>query len=211
MWEEHGIEEAALLEKLSAKKVPKQFRTHDDIRNWIGDCHRCALAKGRNKLVFGTGNPQAELMFVGEGPGADEDAQGLPFVGRAGQLLTKIIEAMDLTRDAVYIANIVKCRPPNNRVPEPAEVAACLPFLKAQVQLVRPRLIVALGLTAATTLTGKTTTLSNLRGTFQSLVWNETIPVLSTYHPAYLLRNQDAKKIVWEDMKLVIKRLKECL
>lgn len=178
-----------------------------DVRQWIGDCRRCRLCEGRKNIVFGTGNPKASLLFVGEGPGADEDTEGAPFVGRAGQLLTKIIDAMGYTREQVYIANVVKCRPPNNRAPLPDEIANCLPFLKAQLRQIEPKLVVALGLYAANVLTGTTSTISSLRGRFHRLQWNSEISVMPTYHPAYLLRNPTAKKMVWEDMKLVKAKL----
>ncbi|MCB0405112.1 MAG: uracil-DNA glycosylase [Bdellovibrionales bacterium] len=182
-------------------------QTLSDVRQALGNCMRCQLAQGRNKIVFGSGNEKARLMFVGEGPGANEDAQGLPFVGRAGNLLTKIIEAMGYQREGVYIANVVKCRPPQNRAPLPAEVEACTPFLRAQIEAIRPRVIVALGLPSSTFLTGKVVTMGQLRGRFHPLHWNTGVEVMPTYHPAYLLRNPSAKKYVWEDMKLVRARL----
>lgn len=167
-------------------------------------CQACALAAGRNRVVFGAGPATAELMFVGEGPGAEEDRRGLPFVGRAGELLTRIIEAIDLRRDEVYIANVVKCRPPGNREPETAEVAACIGFLERQIDLVRPRLLVALGRTAAQTLLGAGGTMAELRGT-----WYEVrgVPTRVTYHPAALLRNPGLKRPTWEDMQKVRDRL----
>jgi len=154
--------------------------------------------------VFGVGNPDADLMFVGEAPGADEDVQGIPFVGRAGQLLTKIIEAIGLTRDDVYIANIIKCRPPQNRNPEPDEVATCEPFLFRQVDIIKPKIIVALGKYAAQTLLRTETPISRLRGRQFDYRGAKLIP---TFHPAYLLRNPSSKREVWEDMKLVKKLL----
>jgi DNA polymerase len=171
------------------------------IRTDIGDCTRCKLhTLGRKQIVFGVGNPQADLMFVGEAPGADEDEQGIPFVGRAGQLLTKIIEAIDLRRDDVYIANIIKCRPPQNRNPEPDEVASCEPFLFRQVDVIKPKVIVALGKYAAQTLLGTDSPISRLRGRVFDYRGAKLIP---TFHPAYLLRNPSSKREVWEDMKLV--------
>ena len=170
----------------------------------IGNCTRCQLCKGRNHLVFGVGNPDADLMFIGEGPGRDEDRQGIPFVGRAGQLLTRIINAMGYSRDEVYIANIVKCRPPNNRNPLPEEVATCMPFLIRQVEIIGPRAIVCLGTVAAQNLLGTDEKITRLRGHFTE--WEGT-PVMPTYHPAFLLRNPDMKKPVWEDMKKVMKVL----
>ncbi len=165
------------------------------------DCSRCKLATlGRTQIVFGVGHPQADLMFVGEAPGADEDAQGIPFVGRAGQLLTKIIEAINLTRDDVYIANIIKCRPPQNRNPEPDEVASCEPFLFRQIDAIQPKVIVALGKYAAQTLLRTETPISRLRGQVFDYRGAKLIP---TFHPAYLLRNPSSKREVWEDMKLV--------
>src|SRR5580704_9541623 len=171
------------------------------VRADIGDCTRCKLhTLGRNQIVFGVGNPNADLMFVGEAPGADEDIQGIPFVGRAGQLLTKIIEAIDLKRDDVYIANVIKCRPPQNRNPEPDEVETCEPFLLAQIDAVRPTVIVALGKFAARTLLRTLDPISRLRGRVYEYRGAKLIP---TFHPAYLLRNPSSKREVWEDMKLV--------
>jgi uracil-DNA glycosylase family 4 len=171
------------------------------IRTDIGDCTRCKLhTLGRKQIVFGVGNPQADLMFVGEAPGADEDDQGIPFVGRAGQLLTKIIEAIDLRRDDVYIANIIKCRPPQNRNPESDEVASCEPFLFRQVDVIEPKVIVALGKYAAQTLLRTDSPISRLRGRVFDYRGAKLIP---TFHPAYLLRNPSSKREVWEDMKLV--------
>ena len=173
----------------------------DAIRLDIGDCTRCKLhTLGRQRIVFGSGNPNAELMFVGEAPGADEDEQGLPFVGKAGQLLTKIIEAIDLKREDVYIANVIKCRPPANRNPEPDEVATCEPFLFRQIDLIKPRVIVALGTHAAHTLLKTDTPNSRIRGKQHEYRGAILIP---TFHPAYLLRSPDRKREVWEDMKLV--------
>ena len=176
------------------------------IRDEMGDCRRCKLAGGRRHIVFGSGSPKAELMFVGEAPGQDEDLQGLPFVGRAGQLLTKIIEAIELRRDDVYIANILKCRPPNNRPPEPDEIAACGGFVERQIEQIRPLVIVALGKFAAQTLLNIETPISRMRGRFFDY---RGIPLIPTYHPSYLLRNPSAKREVWEDMKAVRARLKE--
>ena len=171
------------------------------IREKIGDCTRCKLHAGRTNLVFGVGNPKADLMFVGEAPGRDEDIKGEPFVGRAGQLLTKIIEAIDLDRDDVYIANVIKCRPPQNRNPEPDEVETCEPFLFSQIDAIQPRVIVALGAFAVRTLLrDDKTPISKLRG--QQYSYRGTI-LIPTFHPAYLLRSPDKKKYVWEDMKQV--------
>lgn len=174
------------------------------IREDIGDCTRCALHKGRNKLVFGDGDPNARLMFVGEGPGADEDAQGLPFVGRAGQLLNNMIAAMGLRRDQVYIANIVKCRPPQNRVPEPDEANTCSPFLFRQIEVIRPEVLVALGSTAATYLLGAKSPLSALRGRIHHV---RGAKLIVTYHPAYLLRDPRQKKEAWADLQLAMAEL----
>ena len=174
------------------------------IRDDIGDCRRCRLCEKRTNVVFGVGNPRARLMFVGEGPGADEDARGEPFVGRAGQLLTKIIEAMELGRPDVYIANIVKCRPPENRTPLPDEVSTCSPFLFRQIAAIRPRVIVCLGTPAAQTLLGTRETITRMRGVFREV---GGIKVMPTFHPAYLLRNPAAKREVWEDMKQVMTAL----
>lgn len=174
------------------------------IREEIGECKRCKLHLKRRNIVFGTGNDKAELVFVGEGPGEDEDIEGLPFVGRAGQLLTRIIEAMAMKRDEVYIANIVKCRPPNNRNPEPDEIESCAPFLKKQLEAISPRLIVALGTFAAQTLLANKEKISQMRGRFHSY---NGIKVMPTFHPSYLLRNPDDKRLVWDDMKKVLEEL----
>jgi DNA polymerase len=171
------------------------------IRADIGDCTRCKLhTLGRTQIVFGVGNPDADLMFVGEAPGADEDIQGFPFVGRAGQLLTKIIEAIDLKREDVYIANVIKCRPPQNRNPEPDEVDTCEPFLFRQIDAIKPKVIVALGKFGAQTLLKTLDPISRLRGRVFDYRGAKLIP---TFHPAYLLRNPSSKREVWEDMKLV--------
>lgn len=174
------------------------------IRDEIGDCTRCALAQGRNKIVFGDGDPNAKLMFVGEGPGADEDAQGLPFVGRGGQLLNNMINAMGLQREQVYIANVVKCRPPANRTPEPDEAHTCSPFLFRQIDVVRPKIIVALGQTAVTYLTGEKKPLSAWRGTVHPLRGTKLIV---TYHPAFLLRDPNQKKHAWADLQIAMREL----
>jgi uracil-DNA glycosylase family 4 len=176
------------------------------IRSDLGDCTRCKLHAGRTNLVFGVGNPNASLMFVGEGPGADEDEQGIPFVGRAGQLLTQIITAMGYNRDQVYIANVVKCRPPNNRNPEPDEIEQCEPFLMRQIDAIQPRVIVALGKFAAQTLLRSTEPISRLRGRFHRIGSAHLMP---TFHPSYLLRNPASKREVWEDMKQVMAVLKQ--
>jgi uracil-DNA glycosylase family 4 len=175
------------------------------IREEIGDCTRCALAKGRNKLVFGDGDPNARLMFVGEGPGADEDASGLPFVGRGGQLLNNMIQAMGLKREEVYIANIVKCRPPGNRTPEPDEAHTCSPFLFQQIDVVRPKIIVALGQTAVTYLTGEKRPLSGWRGVTHPFRGGAKLIV--TYHPAFLLRDPNQKRHAWADLQIAMREL----
>ncbi len=171
-----------------------------------GGCTACKLSRGRKQVVFGSGNPDAELMLIGEGPGAEEDRQGLPFVGPAGELLTKILGAIDVERSAVYIANVVKCRPPSNRDPEPDEVAACRGYLERQIDLVQPRVIVALGRVAAQALLGTTEALGRLRGR-----WHEVrgVPARTTYHPAALLRYSHYKRPTWEDMQVVRDRLQE--
>jgi uracil-DNA glycosylase family 4 len=163
-------------------------------------CTRCRLCEGRNRVVFGSGNPDAELMFIGEGPGAEEDRQGLPFVGAAGELLTRIIQAIEMTRDEVYIANVVKCRPPGNRDPQPDEVAACRGYLERQIALVRPRAIVALGRVAAQTLLGSDAPIGRMRGQWFRV---QGIPTMVTYHPAALLRNSALKRPTWEDVQQV--------
>ncbi len=174
------------------------------IRDEIGDCTRCALHTGRNKLVFGDGSPSARLMFVGEGPGADEDAQGLPFVGKAGQLLNNMIAAMGLKREEVYIANVVKCRPPGNRTPEPEEANTCSPFLFRQIDVVRPQVLVALGATAATYLLGQRQPLAGLRGRVHAF---RGMQLIVTYHPAYLLRDPRQKKEAWADLQIAMREL----
>ena len=171
------------------------------IREDIGDCTRCKLCNlGRTQIVFGAGNPSAELMFVGEGPGRDEDEQGFPFVGRSGQKLTQIIEAIGLTREDVYIANVIKCRPPENRNPEPDEVEQCEPFLFRQVDIIKPKVIVALGTFAAKSLLKSTESISRLRGRVFDYRGAKLVP---TFHPAFLLRNPSCRREVWEDMKKV--------
>ncbi len=174
------------------------------IREEIGDCTRCALHKGRNKIVFADGSPNARLMFVGEGPGADEDAQGLPFVGKAGQLLNNMITAMGLKREDVYIANVVKCRPPGNRTPEPDEANTCSPFLFQQIDVVHPEVLVALGATAATYLLGQRQPLAGLRGRIHAFRGSKLIV---TYHPAFLLRDPRQKKEAWADLQIAMREL----
>lgn len=170
------------------------------IREEIGDCQRCKLAPTRTNIVFGSGNPQAELVFVGEAPGFDEDRQGLPFVGKAGQLLTKIIESIDIKREDVYICNVLKCRPPDNRNPEPDEVIQCSPFMRKQLQVIQPKIVCCLGTFAAQTVLRTNTPISKLRGDFHDV---DGLKVIATFHPAYLLRNPEKKRDVWEDMKRI--------
>ncbi len=174
------------------------------IRDEIGDCTRCPLSTTRNKIVFGDGDPNARLLFVGEGPGADEDALGLPFVGRAGQLLNNMIAAMGLKREQVYVANIVKCRPPQNRAPEPEEAHTCSPFLFQQIDVVRPQVVVALGATAATYLLGARTPLTMLRGRLHPF---RGATLVVTYHPAFLLRDPRQKKEAWKDLQMAMGEL----
>jgi uracil-DNA glycosylase family 4 len=175
-----------------------------EVREELGECTRCKLHPYRTQIVFGVGDPKARLVFVGEAPGADEDAQGEPFVGRAGQLLTKIIQAMGMQREDVYICNIIKCRPPGNRTPESDEILACSPFLLKQLQAIRPQFICALGGPATQTLLRTKEPISRLRGKFYDF---QGIPLLPTYHPAFLLRNPYEKKTVWEDMKLLLREM----
>lgn len=183
--------------------------TLEEVRARLGDCRRCRLCEGRTQIVFGDGNPQAELLFVGEGPGEQEDLQGIPFCGRAGELLTSMIEnGLGIPRASVYICNIVKCRPPNNRTPLPDEVTACRPFLDGQIEAVAPRVIVALGKPAASLLLGRDVAITKVRGT-----WHEYrgIPVMPTFHPAFVLRQYtpENRRLVWEDLKAARARARE--
>jgi DNA polymerase len=178
--------------------------TLEDIRRELEDCRRCPLCEGRNRIVFGAGNPQARIVFVGEAPGREEDRQGLPFVGEAGQLLDRILFAMGLKREDVYICNVEKCRPPGNRDPNPEEIEACEPFLKRQLAAIHPQVLVTLGKFAAQTLLRERTPISRLRGHWRKY---EGIPLMPTYHPAFLLRNPGSKKDVWTDMKKVMQKL----
>jgi uracil-DNA glycosylase family 4 len=191
-WGEHGLDQP---ESLS------------DIRRELKDCRRCELSSKRTKIVFGDGCEQARLVFVGEGPGYEEDKQGKPFVGAAGKLLNRILEAMHLSREDVYICNIVKCRPPNNRNPKPEEISTCVPFLERQIRAIEPEFICALGKFAAQTLLQAEKPISKLRGQFHEY---QGIPVMPTYHPAYLLRNPGSKRDVWNDMQQLMKRLGLC-
>ena len=207
------IEETAIAPRKPFPAAPPQaeplppeqhFAALKLIREDIGDCTRCKLSEGRNKIVFGDGDPNARLMFVGEGPGADEDASGLPFVGRGGQLLNNMIVAMGLKREQVYIANVVKCRPPGYRMPEPGEAHTCSPFLFRQIDVVRPKVIVALGQTAVTYLTGEKRSLAAWRGVVHPLRGTKLIV---TYHPAFLLRDPNQKKHAWADLQIAMREL----
>ena len=201
-------EKVEKVRKSNTKTKPQKIQSNEEalsaINTGMADCSLCSLGKTRRNLVFGVGNPHAKLVFVGEAPGADEDEQGLPFVGRAGQLLTKIIEAMGLSRKEVYICNILKCRPPQNRNPLPHEIEACEPYLKQQLKIISPQIICALGTFAAKALLKTDVPISVLRGRFHTY---EGIKLMPTYHPAYLLRNPSAKKTVWEDVQLIMKEL----
>jgi uracil-DNA glycosylase len=194
-------------EQVSMHSNRGEVSSLEELRDDIGDCRRCKLHSGRTHVVFGIGNPNAKLMFIGEGPGRDEDLKGEPFVGRAGQLLTDIItKGMGLTRSDVYIANVVKCRPPQNRNPEPDEVASCEPFLKKQIELIRPKIIVALGKFAVQALLQSKVPITRLRGNWHTYMGIKLMP---TFHPAYLLRNPADKKLVWEDIKKVMKEMQQ--
>ena len=186
------------------RPTPVPSENLEAVRTDLGDCRRCPLSSARRHIVFGEGSPRARLMFVGEGPGRDEDRTGRPFVGPAGQLLTRIIAAIGFTRDQVYIANVIKCRPPGNRTPQPAEIAACAPFLKRQIRAVAPDFICTLGSVAAQFLLSVQTPISRLRGRFHHY---EDVPVMPTFHPAYLLRNPEQKRAVWEDMKTLMRAM----
>lgn len=185
-----------------AKGINVSGATLEEMFQLVQSCRHCALGNTRTNAVFGEGNPQARLMFIGEGPGGDEDRLGRPFVGRAGQLLDKMILAMQFTREEVYIANVVKCRPPGNRVPSPDEAIACIGYLKRQIQLIQPEVIVLLGATAVSFLLGKTEGITRLRGKWLAY---EGIPVMPTFHPAFLLRQESAKRDAWNDLKMVMK------
>ena len=180
---------------------PSHIITLEEVRKELGDCKRCKLHRTRQTIVFGEGNEKATLMLIGEGPGYDEDVQGRPFVGKAGQLLTKILQSINLPREEVYIANIIKCRPPQNRNPEPDEIESCHPFLMKQIKVIQPKIICALGTFSAQTLLKTDVKISALRGKFYDL---EGIKVIPTYHPAFLLRNPERKREVWEDMKKIV-------
>ncbi|MCK9362650.1 MAG: uracil-DNA glycosylase [Syntrophales bacterium] len=199
------VAEAPLGQRRTDEISGGQKTALDASRDQLGDCRRCRLAESRRNIVFGEGNPHAELVFVGEAPGGDEDLQGKPFVGRAGQLLTKIIIAMGLERRDVYICNILKCRPPGNRNPLPEEIVSCEPFLISQLEAIKPRAICALGSFAARTLLKSETPITLLRGHFHDY---QGVPLMPTYHPAYLLRNPGAKKQVWEDVQKIMELLR---
>ena len=180
--------------------APDISMTLETIREDLGDCQRCRLAQTRTHIVYGSGSSDARLVFVGEAPGSDEDRQGLPFVGRAGQLLTRIIESIGLKRDDVYICNVLKCRPPGNRNPEPVEVETCSPFLRRQIAAIQPKIVCCLGTFAAQTVMSMKVPISRLRGEFHEI---DGIRYIATFHPAYLLRNAEKKREVWEDMKKI--------
>ncbi|MFN7950979.1 MAG: uracil-DNA glycosylase [bacterium] len=195
------------VQQLDARRPPVERRSLADVQAELGDCTRCKLHKGRTKLVFGTGNPHADIVFVGEGPGEDEDKQGEPFVGRAGQLLTRIIEdGMGLARSDVYICNIVKCRPPQNREPERDEIDACLPFLAQQIAAIGPKVVVTLGRPSTSTLLGRAVSISSVRGKWFDY---RGVPLMPTFHPAYVLRRYtpEVRRQVWEDMKEVLRKI----
>jgi uracil-DNA glycosylase family 4 len=177
-----------------------------DLRSEIGDCQRCKLSKGRKNIVLGEGSLDAEIMFIGEAPGREEDIQAKPFVGDAGQLLTRLIEKMGFKREAVYIGNIVKCRPPSNRDPEEDEISSCIQFIKRQIEIISPKVIVSLGRISTQTLVASKIPISKVRGKFFSY---EGIPLMPTFHPAYLLRNPKDKWLVWEDAQKVLEKLQK--
>lgn len=197
---------SCIVHRASALNSQQKKDVLQTLRDEIGDCHRCKLSKGRKNIVFGEGSIDAEIMFIGEGPGEDEDIQGRPFVGKAGQLLTKLIEKMGFKREDVYIGNIVKCRPPFNRDPEEDEISACSPFIKKQADIISPKVIVSLGRISTQTLIGMKLPIGKLRGKFYQF---ENIPLMPTFHPSYLLRNPKDKWLVWEDAQKVLERLKK--
>jgi len=203
-----GVQTISLHEARPAAAAPEpsipppvaSVDTLEAIRSDLGDCQRCKLAPTRTTIVFGSGNPSAEIVFVGEAPGYEEDQQGLPFVGEAGRLLTKIIESIGIKREDAYICNILKCRPPGNRNPEPDEVLVCSPFLKRQIAAIRPKIVCCLGKFAAQTMLQRADPISRLRGEFHDI---DGMRVIATFHPAYLLRSPEKKREVWEDMKQI--------
>ncbi len=204
---EEGVDRIPATEE--AAKPAAESRTLEAVRAELGECTRCGLGEGRTQIVFGDGNPQADLLFIGEGPGEQEDLRGVPFVGRAGELLTRMIEkGLGISRSEVYICNIVKCRPPGNRTPQAREVAACRPFLDGQIDAVRPRVIVTLGKPASSLLLGRDIAITRVRGT-----WHEYrgIPVMPTFHPAFVLRQytEQNRRLVWQDLKAALERSRE--
>ncbi|GAB4171969.1 MAG: uracil-DNA glycosylase [Geothermobacteraceae bacterium] len=199
---EAGVRPAG--ENAAGSWCPAVPETLESIREDLGDCQRCKLARERNRIVFGVGNPRARLVLVGEGPGREEDRRGEPFVGEAGQLLDRILAAMRLDRSQVYICNVIKCRPPGNRDPEEDEISACEPFLLRQLKVIEPEVIMTLGRYASQALLRRTEPMGRLRGHWHGY---QGIPVMPTWHPAYLLRNPEKKREVWEDVKLVLHRL----
>lgn len=209
IWEQFGskpsqtFRESTELESIWEDSDPHRSRL-EKIQAHLGDCRRCGLCDTRTNIVFGDGNPDARLMFVGEAPGHNEDLQARPFVGKAGELLDKMVEAMGLTREGIYIANVIKCRPPENRNPSTDEIEKCEPFIRQQIAAINPEVIVTLGKFGANTLLGRDGSLSQIRGTWQDL---DGIPVMPTFHPAYLLRTPAAKRDAWADLQLVMKKL----
>jgi uracil-DNA glycosylase family 4 len=202
-------QESATADATALTPAPRTPPTLEEVSLELGDCRRCRLCEGRNRIVFGDGNPSASLLFIGEGPGQEEDRRGLPFVGKAGELLTRMIEqGLEISRSDVYICNIVKCRPPQNRTPQPDEVAACKPFLDGQIDAVQPRTIVTLGRPATSLLLGRDVSITRVRGTWQSY---RGIPVMPTFHPAYVLRQYtpENRRAVWEDLKEALRRSRE--
>jgi uracil-DNA glycosylase family 4 len=190
---------------ISPVSIPDHFESLEKVASYVRQCHNCALCQTRTHAVAGDGNANApDLMFIGEGPGTEEDAQGHSFVGKAGKLLTKMIEAMGYQREQVYLTNVVKCLPPNNRTPLPEEMEKCLPYLQQQIRLVKPKIIIGLGATAIKGLLGKTSGITRLRGTWQEY---EGIKLMPTFHPSYLLRDPSKKKVVWQDLQLVLAEL----
>lgn len=204
-------EQRFLMQRLSGVEVQREAAENGntlalaEVRRELGDCKRCPIWESRTHIVFGEGDSSADLMFVGEAPGRDEDREGMPFVGQAGRVLTQLIEAIGLTRESVYIANVLKCRPPGNRTPKPEEIEQCLPFLMKQVDVIRPRIICALGAVAAQTLLGKRLSITRLRGEF--VPWKEGIELFLTFHPAYLLRNPGEKRKAMQDFLKLKERL----
>ena len=203
---ESAVDRTRAAESKVAEKKEDSSVSLEELAGILEGCNKCKLSETRTNLVFGDGNPNARLVFVGEAPGADEDAQGLPFVGRAGQLLTKIIEAINLKRSEVYICNILKCRPPNNRTPTSLEIECCLPYLMKQLEAINPKIVCALGNSAAQTLLNSKAPMNRLRGRFHA--FGNTI-MMPTYHPAACLRNPAYKKPVWEDMQMIQRELKD--